>query len=231
MKLRVMLADDELQARKRLTRLLEAMLDVEVVASCETAEQLLAQLPALQPDTLVLDIAMPGIGGLGLTARLPPGGPSVIFVTAHAQHALAAFDVGAVDYVVKPVTGARLAQAIARTRAARARTSPAQRIPIETRTGVALVDPSAIVYARFDGALVTVVGALESWLTTATLKELAARLPATFERVDRRHLLNLDEVACLHTEPDGGYAAETRSGARIPVSRQVARALRRRLGL
>jgi DNA-binding LytR/AlgR family response regulator len=94
-----------------------------------------------------------------------------------------------------------------------------------------LVDPGQIVYARFDGALVTIVGALGSWITTATLKELEARLPPRFARVDRRHLLNLDEVTLLEPEPSGGYLAVTRSGARVPVSRQAGRDLRRRLGL
>jgi two-component system LytT family response regulator len=231
MTLRVIVADDELQARKRVVRLLEEMPDVEVVAACATAEEVLVRLPTARPDVLVLDISMPGIGGLELRARLPDTGPAVIFVTAHAQHAIAAFEVGAVDYVVKPVTGARLARALERTRAARGRPEPGPRIPIETRAGVVLVDPSAIIYARFDGALVTIAGALESWITTATLKELEARLPPKFERVDRRHLLNLDEVARLEPEADGGYVAVTRNGARVPVSRQAGRALRRRLGL
>ena len=94
-----------------------------------------------------------------------------------------------------------------------------------------LVDPAAIIYAQFDGALVTLVGELESWITTMTLKELEARLPSQFARVDRRHVLNLDEVARLEPEADGGYRAVTRSGAVVPISRQAARDLRRRLAL
>ena len=231
MTLRVIVADDELQARKRVVRLLEAMPGVEVSATCASAEEVLARIPTVRPDVLVLDISMPGLGGLALGGQLAGSGPAVIFVTAHAQHALGAFDVGAVDYVVKPVTGARLAKAIARTRAIRSPLEASARIPIETRAGVVLVDPSAIVYARFDGTLVAIIGALESWITTATLKQLEAQLPPKFVRVDRRHLLNLDEVARFEPEPDGGYLAVTRSGAKVPVSRQAARALRRRLGL
>lgn len=228
MTLRVIVADDELQARKRVVRLLEELGDVEVIAACATAEEVIARL-ALGPDVLVLDISMPGIGGLELGRRLPDGGPAVVFVTAHREHAVDAFDAGAIDYVVKPVTGARLAKALARCR--RAPAARADRIAIQTRAGVVLVAPSAIVFARFDGALVTITGALESWITTATLKELEAQLPASFARVDRRHLLNLDEVTRLEPEPDGGYQAITRSGARVPVSRQAGRELRRRLGL
>lgn len=247
--LRAIVADDELQARKRVTRLLEAMPTVEVVASCASAAEVLEQL-RLTPsiDVLVLDISMPGLSGLELRARLPPGGPAVIFATAHAQHAVEAFELGVVDYVLKPITGARLAKAIDRvmdrvigrvsdrsaasaSSAPASPTSPDPRLALSTRSGVILVDPAAILYARFDGALVTIATALTSWVTDLSLTELAARLPASFQRVDRRHLLNLDEVARLHPEPTGGYLAITRSGATIPVSRQSARQLRRRLGL
>lgn len=232
MRLRAIVADDELQARKRVVRLLEAMPDVDVVAACASAEAVIAQLPASRPDVLVLDISMPGLGGLGLAGRLGGARPAVIFVTAHAQHAIAAFEVGAVDYVMKPVTGARLAKAIARIRGGQpAIDSASARIPIATRGGVVLVDPSSIIYARFDGALVAIAGALESWITAETLTELAARLPPKFARVDRRHLLNLDEVARLEPTEHGGYIAITRTGARVPVSRQSSRELRRRLGL
>lgn len=229
MTLRVLLADDELLARKRLLRLLEEQPDVEVTAVCDSAEAALAALPTARPDVLVLDLSMPGLGGLELGRRLAGAGPALLFVTAHSEHAVEAFELGVVDYIVKPVTGARLAQALARLR--RARPSPAARIPIETRNGLELVDPETLVYAHFDGALVTLVGLAGTWITAASLKDLEALLPPTFQRVDRRHLLNLDQVTRLEPEPDGGAIALTRSGARVPVSRQAARALRRRLGL
>ena len=244
-RLRIILADDELQARKRLTRLLESMPDVEVMASCASGAEVLDQLRRVQADVLLLDISMPGMGGLELCAQLPPGGPAVIFVTAHAHHAVEAFELGVADFVLKPVTGARLAKAIERV-TARVADRPAgpgnappmasaptssPRLALETRNGVVLLDPAAILYARFDGALVTVATALASWVTDLSLTELAARLPARFHRVDRRHLLNLDEVTSLRPEPTGGYLAVTRSGAEVPVSRAAARQLRRRLGL
>jgi two-component system LytT family response regulator len=227
--LRIIVADDELQARKRVVRLLEELPEVTILAACASAEEVIGQL-SLRPDVLVLDISMPGIGGLELRRRLGDAGPSVIFVTAHAEHAVDAFDAGAVDYVVKPVTGARLAKAIDRCR--RVPLAPTfERLPIATRAGVVLVDPRAVIYAAFDGSLVTLHGALESWITTASLTELEAQLPATFVRVDRRHLINLDEIVRLEPEDTGGYVAVTRSAARVPVSRQAGRDLRKRLGL
>ncbi len=230
--LRVLIADDELQARKRLVRLVEGLPDVEVVAVCESGDEVLARIGAAAPDVLLLDISMPGRTGLELRAALPRG-QAVIFVTAHAEHAVDAFDLGATDYVLKPVTAARLGKAIDRAREHRspARAEAAPRIPIETRDGVVLVDPEAIVHASFDGALVEIVTPSGTWLTTASLRDLEARLPPKFERVDRRNLLNLDEVARLEPEADGGAIAVTRGGHRVHVSRQSARDLRRRLGL
>lgn len=234
--LRVIVADDELQARKRLARLLDAMPDVEVAAVCASGEEVLALLPSLRPDLLLLDISMPGLSGLETRALAADGedGPAVVFVTAHARHAVEAFDLGAVDYVLKPVTAARLARAIARAREGRRRARGAAtdlaRIAIETRKGIVLLDPAEIVVARFDGALVTIVSRTESWMTSLTLAELATRLPGGFERVDRRHLLNLAQVARLAPQAGGGYLAVTAGGLEVPVSRQVGRDLRKRLG-
>jgi two-component system LytT family response regulator len=234
--LRVIVADDELQARKRVTRLLEQMPGIEVVGACQTAEEVLAALPAARADVLLLDISMPGLDGLEAAAlldRTPAGAspPAVIFVTAHPQHAVEAFELGALDYVLKPVTAPRLAKAIARARQVRPAAAVLQRIGIETRQGIVLVDPAEVVCARFDGALVTVSTARDSWVTTMTLKDLEEKFPGTFERVDRRHLLNLAAVVRLEPSASGGYTAITHSGLEVPVSRQVGRTLRARLGI
>ncbi|MFO0615680.1 MAG: LytTR family DNA-binding domain-containing protein [Polyangiaceae bacterium] len=236
--LRILLADDELQARKRLVRLVQAMPDVEIVAVCASGDEVLERVPAAAPDLLLLDISMPGRTGIELRAALPDD-LLVVFVTAHAEHAVQAFDLGATDYVLKPVTAARLERAVERARErarrgdpVRARSAePAPRIPIETRQGIVLVDPDTIVHASFDGALVEVVTSMGAWLTTSSLREIEARLPPKFERVDRRNLLNLDEIARLEPASDGSATAVTRGGQRIHVSRQSARDLRRRLGL
>jgi two-component system LytT family response regulator len=224
--MKVVVADDELVARKRITRLLEAMPGVTVVASVASGEEALAATTEHRPDVLVLDISMAGISGLEARALLPAGGPAVIFVTAHAEHAVEAFELGVVDYVLKPVTAARLAKALERVRERR----PIDRLPIKTRTGIVLVDPQAVVYAAFDGTLVTIVTAHESLVSTLTLAELAEKLPH-LERVDRRHLLDVREIARLEPQDTGGYIAVTKSGARVPVSRQAGRDLCARLGI
>jgi two-component system LytT family response regulator len=227
--LRVLIADDELQARKRLQRLAAEHGDVEVVALCANAEELLAALPGARADVLLLDISMPGRSGLEVRRLLGEGAPAIILVTAHAEHAATAFDLGVVDYVLKPVTADRLAKALARARgAARA---PA-RLTVETRTGLVLLDPAELVLARVDGVLVTLVTARGELPTALTLKALQARLPPQqFERVDRRHLINVREIAQLRPRATGGAVAITRSGLEVPVSRAVARRLRRCLAL
>jgi two-component system, LytTR family, response regulator len=224
---RVVIADDELQARKRLARLAQEHGDVEVVALCASAEELLAALPAARADLILLDISMPGRSGLDLRRELGDAAPPIVFVTAHAEHAADAFDLGVVDYVLKPVTADRLAKALARARAAARQPT---RLTLETRKGLVLLDAAELIAARLDGTLVTLVTTRGELPTALTLKALAARLPAgRFVRVDRRHLVNLDEIVRLEPQLHGGGVAVTRSGLALPVSRQAARSLRRRL--
>jgi DNA-binding LytR/AlgR family response regulator len=239
MALRVVIADDELVARRRLVRLLEAMPGVELLGVHEDAAGVLAQLREDAIDVLVLDIQMPGLTGLELKAMLGDDGPYVVFATAHPEYALEAFDVGAADYVLKPIDAGRLGKAIARAKQAHVPSASVDaagavaRIPVTTREGIVLLDPASVSHAIFDGTLVTlctVSGATH--LSEATLQELQARLPGgSFERVHRRALLNLAEVQLLRPLDTGGYVAQMRSGADVPVSRQAARKLRRWLGI
>lgn len=248
--LRVLAADDELVARKRITRLLGAIADVELVDCVADADAVLAALAEEAVDVLVLDIQMPGLTGLELHALLPQPAPYVIFATAFPEHAVDAFDLGAVDYVLKPIEAGRLGRAIERARRTvqreRPRPEPNQspptvsgadegwsRLPVTTHEGVVLLDPLAISHAIFDGNLVTLTtNAGQRHLTDSTLQELSLRMPADrFVRAHRRALLNLHEVELLRPTESGGYLAVTRGGDEVPVSRQAARKLRRSLGL
>ncbi len=240
--LRIALADDESTARRRMTRLLEGIPGVEVVGAHEDARGILDQLQDEAIDVLVLDVQMPGLSGIEAHALLGADAPYVIFATAHPQHAIEAFELGAVDYVLKPIEASRLGKAIERARAhvlAGSRASepspadPYARVPVVTRDGIVLLDPPSISHAVFDGALVTVHTTQgESHLTDATLADLHARLPdGGFDRVHRRVLLNLHEVSMLRPTPSGGFVAITRAGAEVPISRQSARRMRKALGL
>ncbi len=242
--LNVILADDELVARKRLRRLLSAFSDVNIVVECTDGKEVLAALDAHdEVDVLLLDIHMPGLTGLETKALIADDGPYVIFTTAHPEHALEAFDVGAVDYVLKPIEAGRLKKALDRARAAdrpradggpqtRGVSDDLPRLALPTRDGARLLDPTQITHAVFDGSLVTVYYAGEALLTELTLTDLESKLPVSaFERVHRRALINLARIDRLVDQPTGGYVAVTDGGDQVEISRQAARKLRKRLGL
>jgi two-component system LytT family response regulator len=243
--LRVLIADDEMLARKRLARLLSAFPDVEVCGEVSDGDAVLSAARAGGVDVILLDIHMPGLSGLDALALLPEDGPRVILCTAHAEHAVDAFEYGAVDYVLKPVEAARLQKALERARA-RLGTKEGQeptrgpaassrglaRLPIPTRQGIVLVDPDTISHATLEGELVTVFTTQGEFLTDFTLNELTDKLPVEgFQRVHRRALLNLAHVTRLEPLETGGYIARTTRGHAVEVSRQSARELRRMLGL
>ncbi|HET8541693.1 MAG TPA: LytTR family DNA-binding domain-containing protein [Anaeromyxobacter sp.] len=239
-RLRVVLADDEPMARRRLARLLAEMEDVAVVGECQDADEVLARVREGGVDVLLLDVRMPGLSGLDALALLPPDGPRVILCTAHPDHAVQAFDAGAVDYVLKPVDPARLRKALDRARGragASGASAPApaagvERLAIPTRQGIVLLDPAEVSHAVVENELVTLHTARGPLVTDIPLQELEARLPAgRFERVHRRALVNFAEVLRLEPVETGGFVARMRSGAGVEVSRQAARELRRRLGM
>lgn len=238
--LRIVVCDDELMARKRVMRLLGEMRGIETVIECESGEEVLARLRDDDVDVAILDINMPGMSGIDTVLAMPEERPYVVFLTAHPEHAVKAFDVGAVDYVLKPVDDARLAKALERARhfldhgtAADAAAAPKlNRIAFPTHHGAAIVDPGDITHATFDGTLVTVHTTSQEILTDDTLHDLESKLPpGPFERVHRRAIVNLEHVDRLESVDSGGYVARLTTGKRVDVSRQSARKLRRRLGL
>jgi two-component system LytT family response regulator len=239
--LRVVVCDDELIARRRAARLLSEQPGVEVVAECASGSEVLARLAAEDVDLVVLDIHMPGMTGLETALQMPEDRPYLIFLTAHPEHAVAAFDVGATDYLVKPVDEVRLKKALDRARRqldaplgrdAHDAAAPLARLAIATRTGVVLLGPDEVTHAVFDGQLVTVHTRDRAILADATLQELEQRLSAThFERVHRRAIVNLLHVERLEPVLSGGYVARIAGGKSVDVSRQAARRLRRRLGI
>lgn len=243
--LRLLVCDDELMARKRVHRLASEQEGVETVFECESGAEVLATLAREDVDVAILDVNMPGMTGIETVLAMPEDRPYVVFLTAHAEHAVAAFDVGAVDYLMKPVDEARLAKALARARQFLDGAAPSDagggaaqgqaklgKLAIATTSGAALVNPGDITHATFDGALVTVHTSTRAILTDDTLQDLEAKLPeGPFERVHRRAILNLEHVDRLESVDSGGYVAVLTTGKRVDVSRQSARRLRRRLGL
>jgi DNA-binding LytR/AlgR family response regulator len=237
----VLIVDDEALARQRLRRLLGQQPGVEVVGEAEDAEETLLRVAERNPDLLFLDVRLPGLDGLSLAARhadLPP----VIFVTAHDEYAVRAFEVNAVDYLLKPVRAERLAQALARARgrteghqaAFQALTARAPAIPRVVALGrgvLRLFDARAV--ARFwssDKYTVFLADGVEQ-LTQEPLVELETRLATHgFLRVHRAELINVAQVRALHVV-EGIHEVELLDGQRARVSRRLLGHLRSALGL
>ncbi|MBL8939082.1 MAG: response regulator transcription factor [Archangium sp.] len=239
--LRVLIADDEQLARARLTRLLSSMEDVTIVGEAKDGDEVLTKVRGGGIDVVLLDVQMPKLTGVEAMALWPADGPWVVFCTAHAEHAVKAFEVDAVDYLLKPVEPDRLKKALDKARqretketfsAAVKKHQAIPRLPVQTRQGLVLLDPDAVTHAVLEGELVTVHTKDASFLTDYSLNDLEQRLPpGRFERVHRRALLNLEAVARLEPLDTGGYLARTSNGHSVEVSRQAARDLRKRLGL
>lgn len=241
--LRVLIVDDEATARRRMRRMLSEIEGVEVVGEREGAEAMLATLEDDDVDVVLLDVQMSGMSGLDARALIPEDGPYVIFSTAHPEHAVRAFELGAVDYVLKPFDDARLRVAIERAKkhyAARLApevrgSSALPRLALETAKGIVLVAPDDVSHAVLEGALVNVHvregAANRVYVTALQLVDLEKRLGELLERVHRKAVVNFAFVARLEPQPTGGYLAHMKCGDRVEISRQSARRIRRRLGI
>jgi len=239
---RVVVVDDEPLARRRLIRMLGAVGDVEVVADAADGTAALDAIARTRPDVLLLDIHMPGLDGLALAARyaeLPP----VVFITAHDEHAVRAFELGAVDYLLKPVRPARLAQAIERARSrqgsardgfaalAPALDTPAPRVVTSERGTIRLFDARAITRFRAIDKYTAFVAAGEEHLTEEPLAALEERLRGCgFVRVHRGELVALAAIESLGAD-GSGHLVRLRDGQVARVSRRLASALKAQLGL
>jgi two-component system LytT family response regulator len=251
-RIRAFVIDDEPLAVRRLGRMLEATGRVEVVGRATDPETGLRQVSAETVDVLFLDIQMPGMTGLELVERLPPG-PLVVFTTAHDAHAVRAFELNAIDYLVKPVERARLDRAL--DRVGRRREAPAdgemreallrlaehlrgtpflERLASRVGDRVLLVAVDQVLHVTARDRATYAVTATAEFMLDATLAELERRLdPATFVRIHRGALVNLAWVQELEADGDGHLAVRLKDPrrTRLVVARDRVRALRARLGL
>jgi DNA-binding LytR/AlgR family response regulator len=220
--LRVLVVDDEAPARRRLCRMLEAMPEVEVIGEAADGEAAASAAHRLNPDVMVLDISMPRLDGLALAERVT-GLPPIIFCTAHAEHALKAFEVNAVDYLMKPVRPDRLAQALAKvSRAVNGPRLPApkgERV-ISTSRGLLRffeVGPITRFWSdqKYTGFLVDGV----EELTEESLSSLESRLGLDFIRAGRSELVRVSAVKAMHSAGEG-VTLELNDGQRVAVSRR-----------
>ena len=229
--MRVLIVDDEPLARRLLREYLGCHADIEIVGESEHGQDAVRDIAALQPDLVFLDIQMPGLTGLEVL-ELTGRRHGVIFTTAYEQHALKAFDLHAVDYLLKPFSQARFDEALAKARATRAQPQrPLEllvaqartrltRILIRERNQVQVLSLEQIEYVQAQDDYVSFRCAGRDHLKTQSLSELAGQLdPAQFVRVHRSYLLNIAHLKSLERPTKDSFAAVTRSGQQVPVSR------------
>jgi two-component system LytT family response regulator len=228
--IRVLVVDDEAPARAALRALLAPDPELEVVGACASGSEALAVLRAQPVDLLFLDVRMPGLDGLEVAREVRPRPPEVIFVTAYAEHALEAFDVEAVDYLLKPYDDERFARALERGKAAvRARrvAPPAasrqgfvERLTIPTRDGVQLVPVAEVDWFGAQDYYVEVHVGTRSYLLRRSLRKLEDELdPTLFARVHRSSIVNVSRIATLEPASHGERDLVLRDGTRLHLSR------------
>jgi two-component system LytT family response regulator len=236
--LRLLIVDDEPLARQRTRRLLERIPDVEIVGECSNGREALAVIEAQPPDVLLLDINMPELDGLRVVEALDDP-PAVIFATAYEHHAVKAFELEAVDYLLKPFSAERLGRALGRVRrqlegAVSAPTHESRdniRVPADTGSGVQMISAEQLVAARIEESVVFLMCADgESLCFAGTLHELEQMLPAhLYLRASRKALVRVDAITRFESTPEGGLHLETIGGHTEEVSRRRARFFRHRL--
>jgi len=232
--LRVVIVDDEELARRGLRRDLAALGGIDVVGECADGFEAVKAAADLKPDLMLLDIRMPRLDGFEVLSLLDPG-IAVVFVTAHDDRAVQAFEVNAVDYVMKPVDPERLARAVERSRERLRRREPlplaalaAARAPGEsltrilvkdgTRVHVIPVDDVDCVEAQDDYIAVHAGG--KSHLKQQTIGELESGLdPRRFVRIHRSWILNLDRLDRIELYAKDSRVAILKDGRRLPLSR------------
>jgi two-component system LytT family response regulator len=255
MTVRVVVADDEPIGRQRLVRLLQAEPETDVVAACADGEEAVEAIREHVPDVVLLDIQMPNLDGFEVVAALGDAQqPAVIFVTAHDQYALRAFEVHAFDYLLKPVDQDRLREAIARAVAASGRTAPQgsatrrilglleelntrerargrDRLVVRTPERAFFLRTETIDYIEAAGKFVHLHVGRAVHALRESMAELEQELdPARFLRISRSVIVNLDRIQEIQPWFQGDYVLILTDGTKLTSTRGYRDNMRRLLG-
>ena len=223
--LRTLIVDDEPLAIDRLRMMCEAISSLRVVGTALDADAALALIGSETPDLLLLDIAMPGMDGMRLARLLDerPARPLVIFATAYDHHALEAFEVAAVDYLLKPIAHDRLRRAIERARQARPcapSRGPLRELWVPHRSEMVRIDTAAIERIEAERDYMRLHVGARSYLIHMTIAELEQRLdPRAFLRIHRSAIVRTDRIARAGKDEGGNWFAELADGHRLRVGR------------
>jgi two-component system, LytTR family, response regulator LytT len=252
--LSTIVVDDEQLARDELAYLLKDFPEVEVIASASNGLEAVDLIQKLEPDLVLLDVHMPGLDGLGIIHSLRETGadlPHFVFVTAYEQHAVEAFRLEALDYLLKPVERGRLAESIERARrvihekknagwggpatptaaaAAKPAAAPRSKLLVKANNRNFIVDASEVIYATIDDGLITLVTTnIEGHSNYRTIEDLQANLDREmFWRVHRSYLVNINRIKEVVPWFKSSYQLrmDDRKHTEVPVSRVQTRRLR-----
>jgi two-component system LytT family response regulator len=243
---RALIVDDEEPARERLRALLEEHPSISVIGEAADGLAAIQSIEKSRPDLVLLDIQMPGCSGLEVVRSLTIRPlPKVLFCTAYDEYAIAAFELRALDYLVKPVVRSRLAESIQRVLADTERAEELEKrlraaAVLSPEPGrkflrrflgrharrIRLIQEQEVLYFKVDRNLVFVVTESGEYWTNYTLAEIEAEVdPAVFVRTHRQYVVNLDKVREIAPLPGGNYVLTMAGGRRVDVSRRQSRRL------
>ncbi len=249
--LSVLIVDDEQLARDELSFLLRSFPQVEVVATASNGPEAIALIEEHEPDLVFMDVQMPGLDGLSVVRKLIEGGsrlPQFIFATAYDQYAVEAFEVNAVDYLLKPIDKDRLAMSLERAQARleapsqgtsrmeqlleqlQSSVRPRTKLLVKSSNRMFLVDANDVIYATIQDGLISIVSTyIEGHSNYRTIEELQSNLdPDSFWRVHRSYLVNINRIKEVVPWFKSSYQLRMsdKKQTEIPVSRAQTKRLR-----
>lgn len=241
MKIRAVIVDDELLARRRIRKMLADESEVEVAGECANGTEAVAFIRGHRPDLVFLDVQMPEVTGFDVLRALPPDGwpPAVIFVTAHDQHALEAFEVHALDYLLKPFKEGRFRRALQRVRQKLSaqnlrgqnqlfqewlaqKSSFPSRIAVKSGGCTNFVEVSDLDYIEAAANYAILHTGIVNYILRETLTNLQARLsPKRFLRVNRSAIVNLDRITAVKPTTRGEHVVVLKNGKELSLTSGV----------
>jgi two-component system LytT family response regulator len=249
MRIRTLIVDDEPLARRRLRAFLRPEADMEIVGECGNGEQAVEAIRAMRPQLVFLDVQMPGMDGFAVLQALEPRlMPMVVFVTAHDQYAVQAFEKRAIDYLLKPFSKRRFEDAVSRARERiegpdegdlkermarllRTVAGPKTHLVVKTSTHSVLLQTIRIEWLEAEGDYVRVHAGREVYLTRQTMNRIESQLGAgRFVRVHRSAIVNVEFIKEIHSLPGGDHVITLRDLTQVTLSRTYRERLEHALG-